>query len=168
MINFWQNLTWQQKALAIETALLVIIIALFFLRNRQFIKDIVKWIRPSAEGENRTASGRRLTAFAISITYILSTFAFYYYAFSRSAEHLIGPGIFLGKFALDILFVGLLWGFINQQTLVALKNGGGLSNFITGANQTNNSKTTNIEQEEEVTRQRITTITKNDTDDTQE
>ncbi len=139
MLIIMRNFTWQQWAIIIETGIIIILMSLIFLSKLKSIKAFIKWIKPSAEGEHNTASGRRLTAFLIALTYVASTFAFYSYAFSRSSEHLIAPMIFIWKFVADILFVGLLWGFINQQTLVALKNGPG--NFF-NKKETETVKTT--------------------------
>lgn len=124
-MNYIKHISLQHWIMIIETIFIIMMLAIIFLRKRRYIIDLVKWIKPSAEGINNTASGRRLTAFAISIlSYIPGTYLFWYYAFTRSNDHLIDPWVFIAKFAVDILFVGLLWGFINQQTLVALKNGG--------------------------------------------
>ncbi len=114
--------TWMEWALIAETIIVFILLVLIFKKHKSNIKTFIAWVRPSAEGENKTASGRRLTAFAITlICYIGGTVVFY----KHGTEQNIDPNFFILKFLLDIVFIGLLWGFINQQTIVALKNGGG-------------------------------------------
>lgn len=127
-----KDLTWQQWTIITESAIILLLLLAALFRNRSELKNFIQWLRPSAEGENKTASGRRLTAFLISaVCYVGGTYAFWHYAFTRPEEHLVNPMIFIWKFLADIAFIGLLWGFINQQTIVALKNGGGL-NFLNG------------------------------------
>lgn len=138
-----KELNWMQWALIIETIVVIILIAGILLRNKPMVVSLIKWLKPSAEGENKTASGRRLTAFAITaICYIGGTIAF----FEHGIANKIDPNFFLLKFAEDIVFIGLLWGFINQQTIVALKNGGKIFGD-TNNNNTGKSKGTNNNDE---------------------
>lgn len=128
---------WQAWLLVIEAVIILALVLVMVLHKKGITRSFIAWVRPSVEGENKTASGRRLTAFAITkICYIGGTVAFFTWGFEKN----IDPSLFLWKFALDILFIGLLWGFINQQTIVALKNGGG--NFTTTKTETSNNTTT--------------------------
>lgn len=122
-----KSLTPTQWIIIAETLLIIIMLILIFFRNIGYIKKFIQWVRPSLQGENRTASGRRIIAFIVTnFCYVLGTWAFWHYCYTRPLEHLVDPWVWIGKFCVDVLFIGLLWGFINQQTLVALKNGGGI------------------------------------------
>lgn len=139
MIEFIKTFTWQTWALLLESLFIIIVILAFIFRHRKSVKAFINWIRTSAEGENKTASGRRLTAFAITgVCYIGGTISFFIHGFEKN----IDPWLFIAKFFLDIIFVGLLWGFINQQTLVALKNGGSITTTSQNILKTESTTTT--------------------------
>lgn len=102
------------------------------------IERVIRWIKPSAEGKNQTASGRRLSAFGITVIYGLMRFIYVLtiigiciYLVSKSGTtelqvHNDAVSAFrwqLFGLVLDVVFIGLLWGYINQQGIIEFKNG---------------------------------------------
>lgn len=79
------------------------------------VKDIGVWWKASVEGQNGTASGRRISAMFLTFLYAYGRVSF----MNKITE---ADKLLLGS-CLDIIFIGLLWGYVNFQNIVELRNG---------------------------------------------
>lgn len=104
-----------------------------------YIKKFLIWWKGSAEERDGTTSGRRLSALFVTIfVYILGRISYMFYIMSTGIVLLLKKNVpvhdlhdemvstyywLLWAFAFDIVFIGLLWGFITQQGIVEFKTG---------------------------------------------
>jgi len=78
-------------------------------------KDVVLWWKASMEGQNGTSSGRRMSAMFLTFLYAYGRVSF--------MQKITDPDKLLLGSCLDVIFIGLLWGYVNFQNLVELRNG---------------------------------------------
>ena len=105
----------------------IVFVFLFFKRLKDLmrgISNIINWIKPSFEDTNGHSSSRRLTAFAIVITYITCRFSY--------AKHVNDSYYLLAGLIVDALFTLLLFGIVTFQQVLALKDNlkNGLPNVL--------------------------------------
>lgn len=98
----------------------VAIAAFYFLSKRLkdgigIVKDFIKWVKPSFEGENGTASSRRLSAFTVLTVYVSCRVLY--------ARGVTDPYYLLLAQIVDALFILLLFGIVTFQQVITLKEG---------------------------------------------
>jgi len=105
----------------------------------EYLKKFLLWWKVSAEERDGSTSGRRLSALFITIfVYILGRITYMLYIMSTGIVLILKKNVpvkdlhdemvstyywLLWAFAFDIIFIGLLWGFITQQGIVEFKTG---------------------------------------------
>ena len=99
-------------------AVIIIVLAYLKFKKLKFIVDLsdnlLKWIRPSFEDTNGQASSRRLTAFAIVVTYISCRLSY--------ANHVDDSYYLLAALVVDTLFILLLFGIVTFQQIANFRN----------------------------------------------
>lgn len=102
----------------------------------EYFKKFLLWWKGSVEERDGSTSGRRISAmFITAFVYILGRLTYMFYimstgivAMSKNSDKVHDELVstyywLLWAFAFDIVFIGLLWGFITQQGIVEFKNG---------------------------------------------
>lgn len=113
IINLISN---HQNQLIIGAVSLIIVIYIISRRIKQLLemfKGFLNWVRPSFEGQNKTASSRRLSAFSIITVYIICRFVF--------VRNIEDPYYLLLALIIDALFALLLFGIVTFQQVISLK-----------------------------------------------
>lgn len=121
-------------------------------RAKEVIKKILLWWKKSAEERDGQTSGRRISAmFITTLVYILGRLLYMGYIMATGIVMMVKNNVpvkdyhdglvstyywLLWAFPLDIVFIGLLWGFITQQGIVEFKNGSGSYSKITETKKT--------------------------------